>query len=144
MVVNTPIGTIPSYLRAVGILEPEGNVAADTASQVDKLLVKGGRRRLTSFAIAGVASGVLTFFAAKYIPFRFSFVMTPLRFDAGAPIMSGVVFGILVASCNWVFGLRDKIMLVALVVFTTIAWVLAYDLTMDSYQELQGFIKPPE
>jgi hypothetical protein len=41
MVVKTQIETIPSYLRAVGILEPEGSVAAETASQADKLLVKG-------------------------------------------------------------------------------------------------------
>jgi hypothetical protein len=68
MIVKTPIETIPSYLRGVGILEPEGNIAAETASQVDKLLVSGGHRRLAQFAVAGLVSGVASYFVVWYPP----------------------------------------------------------------------------
>jgi TIR domain len=139
MVADTPIETIPSYLRAVGILEPEGNIAAETASHADKLLVKGGRRRLALFAVAGVVSGGLSYFA-WFIPYL---QITILQTGDVAPatIAPGIVFGILVAGCNWMSGLREKVLLVALIVFTTVAWVLAYDSTYSIYNQLTGYQK---
>lgn len=139
MVVKTPIETIPSYLRAVGILEPEGNVAAETASQADKLLVKGGRRRLALFAVAGLVSGVLSYFA-WFIPYL-KITILQTKDISPATIVPGIIFGILVAGCNWMSGLREKVLLVALVAFTTIAWVLAFNSTVIIYQQLTGYQK---
>jgi len=139
MVIKTPIETVPSYLRAVGILEPEGNVAAETASQADKLLVKGGRRRLALFAVAGLVSGVLSYFAC-YIPYL-TITILQTKDAARMTIVPGIIFGILVAGCNWMSGLREKVLLVALIAFTTIAWVLAFDSTLIIYQQLTGYQK---
>lgn len=145
MVVKTPIETVPSYLRAVGILEPEGNVAAETASQADKLLVKGGRRYLAYFAIGGLVSGVLSYFTMS-VPYpRISILQAGGGFPPGqqpdTAIVPGIIFGILVAGCNWMFGLREKVPLVALVVFTTIAWVLAFNSTLTVFDQLSGYSK---
>jgi hypothetical protein len=139
MVVKTQIETIPSYLRAVGILEPEGSVAAETASQADKLLVKGGRRRLALFAVAGLVSGVLSYFA-WFSPYLTVTILQP-KDGSPASILPGIIFGILVAGCNWMFGVREKVLLAALIAFTTIAWVLAYDSTAIIAGQLTGYKK---
>lgn len=52
-----------------------------------------------------------------------------------------IIFGILVAGCNWIFGVREKVLLAALIAFTTIAWVLAYDSTAIIYGQLTGYQK---
>ena len=36
MVAPTEMDKVPAYLRTVGILDPEGNIAAETAAHVDK------------------------------------------------------------------------------------------------------------
>jgi membrane associated rhomboid family serine protease len=93
-------------------------------------LVKGGRRRLALFAVAGLVSGVLSYFCF-YVPVKLFAV----------PIVPGIVFGILVAGCNWMFDLREKFLFVVLIVFTTIAWVLAVNSTIGIYSILTGFTK---
>lgn len=52
MVVPTPYEDIPEYLKAVTVLEPKGNVVAETAAEVERM---ARRRRLPRWAVAAVA-----------------------------------------------------------------------------------------
>ena len=62
MIAPTEIGKIPVYLRAVSIFEPEGNVAADTAAQVDKILqANRSARHGPASPRAGLATGALSY-----------------------------------------------------------------------------------
>jgi hypothetical protein len=53
MVSPTPYGAIPEYLKAVTVLEPQGNVVADTAAAVERL---ARPRRFRPWAWAAVAA----------------------------------------------------------------------------------------
>ena len=48
MVVPTPYPEIPEYLKAVTVLEPKGNVVAETAAAVERLARAPRRRRLVA------------------------------------------------------------------------------------------------
>jgi hypothetical protein len=52
MIVPTPYGDIPEYLKAVTVLEPKGNVVAEAAAGAERL---GGRSGLRRWAIAALA-----------------------------------------------------------------------------------------
>jgi len=55
---KTPIDDVPSYLRAVLMLEPLGNIAAETAAAVDDLARDSDARRLAwKFAAVGAVAG---------------------------------------------------------------------------------------
>ncbi|HEY0856908.1 MAG TPA: toll/interleukin-1 receptor domain-containing protein [Albitalea sp.] len=56
----TPMGDIPAYLRAVTLLEPAGDVVAETAAAVDALQ----RRGLSRWRLPLAAAGVLVLAAA--------------------------------------------------------------------------------
>lgn len=79
MVAQTPIDDVPSYLRARTILESEGSLIAETASEIDAIareLRRTGRRPL----IAGTALA-----AAAAAVAGFAFLNTPAPIDAGPP-----------------------------------------------------------
>jgi hypothetical protein len=61
MVVPTPYSDIPEYLKAVTVLEPRGNVVAETVAAVDRLARAPRRRRLVFAAVTlalAVAGGL--------------------------------------------------------------------------------------
>jgi hypothetical protein len=66
MVVPTPYGAIPEYLKAVTVLEPKGNVVAETAAAASRL---GGARRLPRWTLVTAALGLTL--AAAYGGWRF-------------------------------------------------------------------------
>ena len=114
-------------------MEPE--VAAETAAGTPAGASQ--RRTILVFAALGVLTGVLSYLAGKYVNvdlLRFSFVPFGQR-ESAAPILPGVIFGILVAGCCRRFGSRNRWLLALAVLLTTAAWILAYDLTVktDSY-----------
>ena len=53
----TPYGAVPSYLRAVTIMEPKGNAPAEIAQEIDRLARR--RARVPLLSAVGVASFVL-------------------------------------------------------------------------------------
>ena len=120
MIAPTEIGKIPGYLRAVSIFEPEGNVAADTAAQVDKILKQTRRRDVALVAAGGAATGVLSYLVVLYWPnaLRIPFVILIGKYnDTGVTAVPGLVFGALVAFANWKSGIRDKLHLCVIVAF---------------------------
>ena len=145
MIAPTEIGKIPVYLRAVSILEPEGNVAADTAAQVDKILKQTRRRDVALVAAGGAATGVLSYLVVLYWPnaLRIPFVIFIGIYDgSGVSALPGLLFGALVAFANWKSGIRDKLHLCVIVAFTLAAWVLAVNVTQFTFEQLSNYTKP--
>jgi hypothetical protein len=145
MIAATEIGKIPVYLRAVSIFEPEGNVAADTAAQVDKILKQTPRRDVALVAAGGAATGVLSYLVVLYWPnaLRIPFVIMIGKYnDTGVTAVPGLLFGALVAFANWKSGIRDKLHLCVIVAFTLAAWVLAVNVTQFTFDQLSDYTKP--
>jgi hypothetical protein len=65
-----PLPAIPAYLRAVTLLEPRGNAAAEVAAHVERLAAKRRKRRWGA-AVAGAAlAAILGAMAWQYEPDR--------------------------------------------------------------------------
>lgn len=63
----TPLEEIPAYLKAVTLLQPQGNIAATAADAVHRIAVARSRGRFKRLAqIAALAIGVATVAAAIY------------------------------------------------------------------------------
>jgi hypothetical protein len=145
MIAPTPIDAIPIYLRSVSILETEGNVAADTAAQADKLLRRKSQWAAAYFALAGVGTGLLSYLVAQYTPniLKFSIVSSNIdgEVSSDVTVLPGIFFGALIAFCNWMFGLREKFSFGAIVFFTAVSWVLAYNATFLTFSKLEDYTK---
>jgi hypothetical protein len=128
MIAPTPIGSIPPFLRSVSIFEPEGNVAADTAAEADKILQRTSRRTVWWLAVLGVATGILSQVAFNYRVLEVPLVFN-VRYIDSITIVPGVVFGALMAYLNWVFGARTKFQLGVILCATVLSWVLAVNMT---------------
>jgi hypothetical protein len=139
MLVDTPQSSIPHYLKAVTILEPEGNVAAETSVAAEQLAQRSNRRTILSFALCGLATGAISYLAIRFSGqfLRFSFVsgIGP----GGATVIPGIVFGVLVAGCLYRFGIRDRFLIALAVLVTVAAWIAAYDSTAVTHAYLDHF-----
>jgi hypothetical protein len=62
MVRKTPLSDVPSYLKAVTILQPTGNIAAETSAAVQDMWQAFARRRLIVAFGTSCAVAVLVFF----------------------------------------------------------------------------------
>lgn len=79
----TPIETIPVYLRAVTLVEPEGNLAADVADAIDDAARRRRRKRaltvaVTIVALAAIAAAIALWQQART---RRDVVVTPQSID---------------------------------------------------------------
>jgi hypothetical protein len=90
------------------------------------------RRAMLVFAALGAMSGVLSYLLGTSLDIKalhFSFI--PFGpYESAAPIVPGIVFGVLVAGCCWQFGSRNPVVLLLAVLVTIAAWILAYDSTV--------------
>jgi hypothetical protein len=125
IVAPTPINSIPPFLRSVSIFEPEGNVAADTAAEVDNILRRSGRRSVWSFALFGAATGVLSFLSMRYFPILNAPLFVKVKFVDHIDVLPGLMFGALIAYLNWTFGVRAKFPLAIILLLTVVSWILA-------------------
>jgi hypothetical protein len=90
------------------------------------------RRDILVFAALGIISGILSFVSARYIDFyHFSFFPTA-AYRASAPILPGIIFGLLVAGCARHFAGKDRLSLLLAVLLTAAAWILAFDLASQA------------
>jgi hypothetical protein len=152
VVAPTPMEQVPHYLRAVSLLEPEGNLAAETAAAVDKLQAGASTRPMLLFAGLGLVTGLLTYLTIQFAPkfLTFSFVITPQQYGPNpVTIVPGVIFGSLVAACIYWHGIVDRFLLSIVLAATTLAWIAAYDATVTANLSLGEFkktvseVKPP-
>ena len=144
VVAPTPMESIPNYLKAVTLLEPEGNVAAETAAAVDRVRDPTRTRAILAFALLGAITGLLTYLVYRYPfkPLMFSFGITPDKFDRPTTPLPGMIFGCLVAVATYWYGTRDRLLLLVTLGFTVVAWILAFESTVVTYDQLHQFQKP--
>jgi hypothetical protein len=89
---KTPLEQVPSYLGAVTILEPVGNITAETSAAVDDM----GRRSFARgialrFAVVGAVSGVI----CSFLPI---FTLLSVFGFTSPPADVGVVFGVFITA----------------------------------------------
>ncbi|MGX1346914.1 hypothetical protein AB7M49_000490 [Bradyrhizobium elkanii] len=144
MMAPTPLDQVPTYLKAVTILEPQGSAAAETRAAVDRMLEAKSEqsrdRSILPFAVLSLASAVLCSLVATYAlnVLQYSFVVS----DAGGiTILPGVIFGAAIAACNVMFGARDRFQLALVVAITTAAWIAAYDASAVTLQALGQYAR---
>ena len=98
MAAPTPLEKVPNYLRAVTILEPEGNTAAEVRAAVDRILkisTADGSSfdrslvlPLTALSLVSALFCYLTFIYTSQI-LTFSFLQS-----GGVTILPGIIFGL--------------------------------------------------
>lgn len=86
MVAPTDMASVPEFLRAVTILEPKGNVAAEVASQIKENNQTANANLMKWLAAASIASGLLT----TWVPLEHLTKVTGLP----APPLPGLYFGL--------------------------------------------------
>jgi TIR domain len=146
MAAPTPLESVPNYLKAVTILEPEGNIAAETRAAVDRILQEdpatnssGNIPLMLILSIMALVSAIGSYLANKYSPDRFGFSF--IGGDVKAPVLPGVMFGAVVAICSAIFGLRDRFQLGLVILVTTAAWIAAFDTSSTTNALLNQYSK---
>jgi hypothetical protein len=141
VVAPVPMASMPNYLKAVTVLEPEGNIAAETAAAVDQLHEQSRSRSTLVFGLLGFVTGALSYFTFRYpLPHTtFSFLLR--RPGDATTVLPGIIFGFLVAVCVHRYGVRERFLFLVTFMFTVIAWILAYDSTFLAYSTLLGYKK---
>ena len=94
---EAPIAQVPPYLKAVTILEPLGNITAETSAAVDGLDRSSHARAVAlKFAILGVLSGIV----CSFLPFH---GVSIFGLKAGLAPDVGVFYGIFLAAGAYFF-----------------------------------------
>jgi hypothetical protein len=146
MAAPTPLENVPNYLKAVTILEPEGNIAAETRAAVDRILeerpatsLSGNKPLMLILSIMALVSAIGCYLANEYSPQRLGFSF--IGADVKAPVLPGVIFGVVVAICSAIFGLRDRFQLGLVILVTTAAWIAAFDMSATTDGLLHQYSK---
>lgn len=141
MAVQTAIKAVPDYLRAVTILEPKGNIAAEVASQITETNEISNRRLFGYLIAAAILSGLLSvgtnWLGNVTLATIGLGVLTTGDDTGGAQIGPGLWFGLAISAVLF-FRLRIGLAkaLVAFIVIQ-IAWHLAYRTTATNINALQ-------
>lgn len=145
MMAPTPLDQVPNYLKAVTILEPQGSAAAETRAAVDRMLAaesdQSHGRSILPFLVLALFSIAGSYIAARYASnvLQYSFVDSGPA--GGVTILPGVIFGLAVATCNFIFGVKDRFQLALVVAVTAAAWIAAYDASSVTLQSLGQYSK---
>ena len=143
MMAPTPLDQVPTYLKAVTILEPQGSAAAETRAAVDRMLeaesAQSRGRSIMPFLALALASAVACTLTVKYATgiLQYSFVDTGPA--GGVTVLPGLIFGLVVATCNFIFGIRDRFQLALVVAITAAAWIAAFDASSVTLQSLSQY-----
>jgi TIR domain len=70
LVAPTLLNTIPAYLKAATILEPLGNIAAETSAQVDTWPSKSHHLAILGFGLLGIATALGSYGSVVLFPPR--------------------------------------------------------------------------
>jgi len=143
MMAPTALDKVPSYLKAVTILEPEGSAAAETRAAVARMIdAKDLTLDLPVVPLAAlsltsaIGCSLATTYASNLLPY--SFIMTG---EERVTIVPGLIFGLAVATCNFIFGIRDRFQLGLVIVVTTLAWIAAWDSSLVTLKVLGQYSK---
>lgn len=134
---------IPAYLKAVTVLEPMGNIAAEVSNAV-KRLGHGVPLRvvLPIMAALGLMSGVIGGLLPDFLPYigmegdtdKALFI---LNFKY-APLHVALVFSIAIGSTLWYWERASAWSLVAVVLAIFVGWVAAHNVWRNLYFWLAG------
>jgi hypothetical protein len=116
------------------------------SGKVNKILQKTGLRDTALIALAGLGTGALSYAVMMYWPtaLQIPFPISLGKYGGtGVSSLPGLLFGALVAFCNWKFGIRDKMHLGVIVAFTLISWVLAVNVTQFTFDYITKYTKSP-
>ena len=127
----TPLQDIPSFLKSVTILEPQGNAAAEVASAVEPIAQNAIRGNMLVYGILGAVSGL----AMPYLWIGFDRILPGEDiFHPGADIfhvpislwLAGIVFASALV-CAFAFVYRFNVQQIAIVLFVLIGWFIAIE-----------------
>jgi hypothetical protein len=148
LIAPTPLERLPSYLKAVTILEPEGNAAAEVSAAVTRILRAAAleekapqTRTILIFSALAIPCAVLCYLAVTFAPNFLAFSFVEKAPDKPMTIVPGLLFGILVAACDYVFAVRDRFFLLAVVLLTTVGWIVAVDSAVGTVKVLSEYQK---
>jgi len=137
MIEPTDMNLVPAFAKAVNILRPRGNIAAEVAACADELR---GREYAAMVGLRvsaiGLAIGLLSFFSFE--PSGLARIHTPeVPFLGNVPAPEvGFIFGLPVAIAVWVWGLRrwwaaaTAVLLVAVCYWITAPEISRYTLQL--------------
>jgi hypothetical protein len=95
MLVRTPMDKVPPYLKAVSILEPQGNATAEVASAAEKL--RGVERAVNVAAILALM-GAATAFVAGLMPAGADSWLPQI---GPYPLENGIILGAFFSAAYW-------------------------------------------
>lgn len=145
MMAPTPLDRVPPYLKAVTILEPQGSAAAETRAAVDRMLAaesaQSHGRSILPFLVLALFSIVGSFITVRYATSVLQYSFVDSGPAGGVTILPGVIFGLAIATCNFIFGVKDRFQLALVVAVTAAAWIAAYDASSVTLQSLGQYSK---
>jgi hypothetical protein len=128
MMEATPLPAVPAYLRAVSILEPQGNKAAEVAFAVERL--RGFERGINIAVVVALVAACTAFVAGlmpagvvsdSWIPIRIVFKVSDFRF--GPALENGVILAVLICAIYARLSDRTWWRLALLAGFCIAAWI---------------------
>ncbi len=128
MLTPTPMADVPSYLKAVTLLEPQGNAAAEVSFAAERL--RGAERALNIAALcalAGAAAALIAGFMPVVIKKNSWLYLGSKEFD-GIALEPGIIFAVLFIGIIWKLGTRYWWKAAALAAFTLAAWIACVSL----------------
>lgn len=124
--------TIPNYLKAVTLLQPEGNIAAEVSNAITRL-GRGAKLRvvLPIMAIAGLVSGSIGGLLPNWLPSIGTdsssgpplFILT----DALAPIHVALLFSIAICSALWYWERPSPWAMIVVTLAIFAGWLVAHN-----------------
>jgi hypothetical protein len=133
----TPLPAVPSYLRAVSILEPQGNKAAEVAFAVERLR---GIERAVNLAGITAAAGVLLAFICGLMPVSLADnSWVPLRgvLNESVAMENGLLLAAFLGGLYWWLGNRKWWAISVVALSAVVGWVFCLYVFVD----LGGTIK---
>lgn len=103
-------------------------------------LTRSEARVLPSWAVFGFLAAVSALLCYLTVQLAPNFLRVGFGFSGEkATILPGIIFGTLVASCNYFFGARGPLQLVLVIALTTVGWIAAVEATIVTAKALSSY-----
>lgn len=123
----TDLALVPQFLKAVTILEPHGNLAAEVSSAVQLGADAAHSQTILRFALLGLVSGLLSW-GSGFVP------LAKKLFFLSTPLVPGFVFGAaLCGAILWATGSMRRLAVTFFVV--QVAWISAVNVAFIVHGE---------
>ena len=144
MLAPTPMTDVPGYLKAVSILEPHGNIAAEVAYSAERL--RGVEHAVNAAALAALAGAVVAGICGLMPVVNVQNSWLPLKGVLAQPVSLeiGVLLAALFAGLYWWLGERRwwKLLLVGL--SGLVGWIVCLFAFFNFSDSINILQRPPE